>query len=570
YEQGNPNSSPLLYKTGDLVRYLPGTNALPDGNVAFVGRVDDLVKIRGFRIELGENETQLSALDIVDAALVLAKELAGSLQLVGYVIPPGGLVDNAEALVSDVLEALEARLPQHMVPSFIMVLEQWPLTPNGKIDRKALPTPDGNVLQGKYVEPNSEIEHALVDIWASLLKCEAQSISITADFFESGGHSLLCIRLVSEIRSRLDVEISIQSIFDHSTLQALAVVVEQSTQAAARPPLLAVKRDSDKLAVSFAQQRLWFIDSLQGGSAEYNLPTAYEVEGQFDITLLSAVFKTIVERHEILRTVYFDDNGQTLQHIRNMADIDFEISIEDLSDLSADGLETQVECLVQRDITTAFDLTSDLMLRVCYIKKTSTRGVLLFNMHHIASDGWSMEVLSKEFFALYQAYSQGLANPLEALAIQYADFALWQKAYLEGQVLDSQLDYWAQQLDELPAVHSLPLDFPRPDIKKHEGALVTSELCGAVAKQLLAVAKQYKLTPFMLLHGALSLLLSRHSNAEDIVIGTPVANRLQRELEPLIGFFVNTLVLRADTNFTTLADYFVHIRQVHLDAQSHQ
>ncbi|MCJ8271339.1 MAG: condensation domain-containing protein, partial [Psychrosphaera sp.] len=214
------------------------------------------------------------------------------------------------------------------------------------------------------------------------------------------------------------------------------------------------------------------------------------------------------------------------------------------------------------------------MLRVCYIKKTANTGVLLFNMHHIASDGWSREVLTKEFFALYEAYSQGLSNPLPPLAIQYADFAHWQRAYIEGEVLNAQLDYWAQQLDELPGVHSLVLDYERPAIKTHQGAIVIGQLPSNTAKQLLLMAKAHRLTPFMLLHGALSLMLSRHSNTCDIVIGTPVANRLQGELEPLIGFFVNTLVLRADTATSShnnnLSDYLGHIRQVHLDAQSNQ
>ncbi|NQZ20721.1 MAG: amino acid adenylation domain-containing protein [Colwellia sp.] len=331
-----------------------------------------------------------------------------------------------------------------------------------------------------------------------------------------------------------------------------------------------IKRDLDKVPVSFAQQRLWFIDSLQGGSPEYNMPMAFEIEGQLNTTLLTDVFHTILERHEVLRTVYVEEDGETLQYIRNISDIVFEIKIEELSHLTGETLNKQLETMFETDITTPFDLASDLMLRVSYVKKTTDTGVMIFNMHHIASDGWSMEVLIKEFFTLYHAYSQGQVNPLPDLEIQYADYAHWQREYLEGEVLESQLGYWEKQLDELPALHSLPLDHTRPAMKQHEGAIVTGELPATTAKQLLAVAKEHKLTPFMLLHGALSLLLSRHSNSADIVIGTPVANRLQAELEPLIGFFVNTLVLRADTNHDSLSDYFTHIRQIHLDAQSNQ
>ncbi|MCJ8269360.1 MAG: amino acid adenylation domain-containing protein, partial [Psychrosphaera sp.] len=319
--------------------------------------------------------------------------------------------------------------------------------------------------------------------------------------------------------------------------------------------------------------------NLQGGSPEYNMPMVFEVTGQLDTSLLSAVFTTIVERHEVLRTVYLDEQGHTLQQIRDMRYIHFEIELQDLSHLVGEPLEIQVRRLVEADITKPFDLASDLMLRVSYVQKTLDSGVMMFNMHHIASDGWSMEVLIKEFLVLCEAYHKKQANPLTPLAIQYADFAHWQRAYLagnglEGNVLESQLGYWEKQLDELPAVHSLPLDCVRPDIKGHQGLIVSGELPAATAKALLSVAKEHKLTPFMLLHGALSLLLSRHSNNHDIVIGTPVANRLQAELEPLIGFFINTLVLRADTSQAchnnSMADYFSHIRQVHLSAQSHQ
>ena len=330
------------------------------------------------------------------------------------------------------------------------------------------------------------------------------------------------------------------------------------------------RRNKELEVTSFSQNRLWVIDKLQGGSPEYNMPMAYYVSGKIDLSLLSNVFDTIISRHEILRTVYIENDDITLQCIRSMEEIEFNIAEFDISDLGDEQQTSQVRHLVELSSNAIFDLKKDLMLRVSYIRQSKAKGILLFNMHHIASDGWSMEVLTKEFFALYDAYSQGEISPLPVLDIQYADYAHWQREYLEGEVLESQLSYWEKQLDELPALHSLPLDHVRPTMKQHEGAIVTGELPATTAKQLLAVAKAHKLTPFMLLHGALSLLLSRHSNSADIVIGTPVANRLQAELEPLIGFFVNTLVLRADTNHDTLSDYFAHIRQVHLDAQSNQ
>ncbi|NQZ08832.1 MAG: amino acid adenylation domain-containing protein, partial [Algicola sp.] len=330
-----------------------------------------------------------------------------------------------------------------------------------------------------------------------------------------------------------------------------------------------VRPDGDN-SLSFAQQRLWFVDSLQGGSAQYNMPMVFDVKGQLNTELMTKVFNTILERHEVLRTVYVDDEGETRLQITDMVDAAFEITVEDLSHLQGEALTSEVNTLVEAGIVGLFNLSSDLMLRVTYVKKSNDTGVLIFNMHHIASDGWSMQVLTKEFFALYSAYNTGQDSPLPPLAIQYADYAHWQREYLSGEMLQSQLSYWEKQLDELPAVHSLPLDFERPKVKKHKGAMVTGTLPASTAKSLLDMAKAHQLTPFMLLHGALSLLLSRHSNSHDIVIGTPVANRLQAELEPLIGFFVNTLVLRVDTRHASLSDYFSHIRRLHLDGQSNQ
>ncbi|MCJ8269999.1 MAG: condensation domain-containing protein, partial [Psychrosphaera sp.] len=333
HDANDSNSSKRLYKTGDLVRLLP------DDNLAFIGRVDDQVKIRGFRIELGEIEARLAQFDSIDSAVVLAKQLAGSVQLVGYVRSAVALDESEHTtFVKGLLDELKGQLPGYMVPSLIMVVAQWPLTLHGKLDRKALPAPDGSALLGRYVAPQSSAELVLADIWADLLNIEIESvshsISTTANFFELGGHSLLAIRLVAAIRSRCEIEISLQDIFNHSTLQDMALVIAKSTSARAYPPITSIKRNGDKLPVSFAQQRLRFIDSLQGGSPEYNMPFAFEVTGQLDKTLLSKVFNAIVERHEVLRTVYVEDQGQTLQHIRSMADINFEIKVDDLTHLS--------------------------------------------------------------------------------------------------------------------------------------------------------------------------------------------------------------------------------------------
>ncbi|WP_147391484.1 non-ribosomal peptide synthetase, partial [Pseudoalteromonas peptidolytica] len=328
--------------------------------------------------------------------------------------------------------------------------------------------------------------------------------------------------------------------------------------------------NTDKFPLSFAQQRLWFIDSLQGSTPEYNMPMVFELSGTISLTSIQRAFREIIARHEVLRTVYEEHDGEAYQKIKTISEVEFAIQQKDISELDEQDKETALKAYVREEVGRPFNLSTEVMLRVSFIKTAETSGVLLFNLHHIASDGWSMEILMKEFFALYHAQEAGEASPLPELAVQYADYAHWQRHYLAQEQLEGQLDYWEQQLEGLPALHSLPLDKARPAQKQYQGARVTGVLPKELAQALLKMAQQFKITPFMLLHGALSLLLSRHGNSKDVVIGTPIANREQRELAPLIGFFVNTLVLRADTGHNTVGEYLAHIRQVNLDAQANQ
>ncbi|WP_462160305.1 non-ribosomal peptide synthetase [Pseudoalteromonas maricaloris] len=322
--------------------------------------------------------------------------------------------------------------------------------------------------------------------------------------------------------------------------------------------------------LSFTQQRLWFLDKLQGGTAEYNMPMAFNVSGPLNLKVVQRVFMSIIGRHQVLRSIYLGDDDTIRQHIQHISDIDLRVEVEDLAALTPQAQALRVTELVRTDFTRAFDLSCDLMVRVSYIRQSQTQGVLLFNMHHIASDGWSVEVLIREFFTLYQAYSSNRPDPLPALNIQYGDYAQWQRRHLDGPALEKQLAYWQNQLADVPTMHSLPLDFSRPKVKQYQGESVLGELPASVAQRLLTMARAHQLSPFMLLHGALSLLLSQHANSSDIVIGTPVANRMRAELAPLIGFFANTLVLRVNTQHTSLGEYLAHVREVHLAAQSNQ
>jgi amino acid adenylation domain-containing protein len=577
YDKHNQGSSQRLYKTGDLVRYLE------DGSLEFIGRVDDQVKVRGFRIEPGEIAYQLELQISVDSALVLVKENhdEGEInkQLVAYVkISAESLTHELtdQNLVKEIKQGIQQVLPEHMIPNVFILIDEWPLTTNGKIDQKALPAFDGIVSQDEYVGAQTITEKALVEIWANLLKLDVDKISTTANFFELGGHSLLSVRLVSEIRKTLSIELAVRAVFSSATLKELAEEVDATSGTKLRQLVKPFKRNDNTELLSFAQQRLWFIDQFQGSSAEYNMPLAFYLDGRFELAAAELAIITIIKRHEILRTVYVETDNGAVQYIKDTSD--FTLRQYDFTDLSEHEKEEQLHQLMDIDTETPFNLSQDLMVRASFVilnqgnaeEGEDQLGALLFNMHHIASDGWSIEILTREFVTLYQAFVEKKDDPLPPLAIQYADYARSQREWLKGEVLAEQLNYWLPQLSEVPAVHSLLLDKVRPAEKQHVGAMVSKELSAEVASGLHALAKRYQLTPFMLLHSSLALILSHHSNSHDIVIGTPVANRMQAEIESLIGFFINTLVLRLDTSYEYLEDYFSHVRQVHLDAQTHQ
>ncbi|MDK1314399.1 non-ribosomal peptide synthetase, partial [Pseudoalteromonas ardens] len=478
YDPEVAGSSKRLYRTGDLVRYLA------DGNLAFVGRADDQIKIRGFRVELGEIAQQLSRQTQIDSALVLAKSGPAGTYLVAYVQPVEAVTEQAQPeFMAQTLATVAQTLPDYMVPKRGVVIDDWPLTANGKVNKKALPEADTSALHGTYVAPANEVERALCQIWAQLLDLEAGRISTTDNFFDLGGHSLLSVRLAAELRAQLAVELPIKALFNAATIadQAREVAAHHGEQV--REQITALPRalqtdpqlgEHSALPLSFAQQRLWFIDQLHKGSAQYNMPAAFDVSGTLDLTVVEAVLQTIIDRHEVLKTVYRDGEQGAKQLIRR--DARFTLSYDDVRMCNEAQQQQAIATAMTQQLNQPFDLTRDVMIRAGYIQTADNEGVLLFNMHHIASDGWSMQVLIKEFVQLYQAYSQKQSNPLAPLAIQYADYAQWQRDYLSETVLEQQLEYWQQQLADVPPVHSLPLDYSRPDIKQHQGAQVKSTL----------------------------------------------------------------------------------------------
>ncbi|NQZ10285.1 MAG: amino acid adenylation domain-containing protein, partial [Algicola sp.] len=564
----NPFERGQLYKTGDLVRYLP------DGNLEYIGRIDDQVKIRGFRIELGEIEHQLSHFASVKSAVVLPREEDnGQKMLVAFVV-------KATQAVNSLREDLQASLPEHMVPSLFVLLDEMPLLPNGKIDKKALSVWDisaAGVAQSQYIAPTTATEIRLVQIWSALLKIEADIISTTANFFEVGGHSLLSLRLVGEVRVQLGAELAIADVFTSPRLSQLAILIDGLAQKGSgktiRPPVVALERESNQhqasFAPSFAQERLWFIDQMDGGSSQYNMPVALRINGQFDERAIELAFARIIQRHEPLRTVFIDSDEGAQQVIRR--DFSFELSRIDLTGLDSKAQQTAVQQAAQDDAKRVFNLSEDLMLRSTLIRLNASESVLLFNLHHIAADGWSMGLLTSEFAQQFEAIQSGKPNQLAPLTVQYADYAQWQRDWLMGEELQSQLQYWQKQLADLPQVHNLLLDRPRPKIQGFNGAMASFEVESLTLNGLKQLALNHNATLFMVLHGAFSLLLSRHSNSDDIVIGVPVANRLQKELEPIIGFFINTLVLRADCSGNpSFGDYLANIKATNLAAQAHQ
>ena len=554
----NPFGKGKLYRTGDLVWQAD------DGQLMFVGRADTQVKVRGFRVEPSEIMYHIDSIEGVISSLVqVIGDTAADKQLVAWLVVSKDNPPTWETLRTELAE----RVPEHMMPSFFQLLASWPLTANGKIDRKALPKPEAISQQGEYVAASSETEQHLVELWADLLKVPVDELSATANFFAIGGHSLLATRLMTRIRKAFDVEISVRAVFENPTIRKLALVLNQ-TDLSAKPPLIVQER-GEVIPLSFAQQRLWFIEQLRGSSSLYNMPFATRIIGSLDSDVVITALEMIFLRHEVLRTTYSSVNDEPMQKIHS--DLTLPLVYEDLRVVS--DREDYIQNALIEEATTPFELSSDSMLRGRLLQSGDEEHVLLLTMHHIASDGVSMDVLMREFGQLLEGLSIGtdVEDILKPLPVQYADYAIWQRSWLHGEVLERQYSYWKEQLSDLPTTHSLRLDRPRPAQVSHNGDHVGLWLESDSLERLKSLAVEQDVTLFMLLHGAFALLLSRHSFEQDIVIGTPIANRTHHAIEELVGFFVNTLVLRLDVDPTAnLTDYLEQVRAVHLGAQEHQ
>lgn len=542
-----------IYHTGDRARFLP------DGQIEFLGRVDGQVKIRGFRIELGEIESALLDHPEVSEAVVVARDDdTGGKRLAAYVVTTCDEID-----LDALRRRLAQRLPGYMVPATISLLDALPLDLTGKLDRKALPEPQARPAATSR-EPRTPQEEILCSLFAEVL--ELESVGIDDNFFELGGHSLLAVRVISMVRSALDLELDITTLFEAPSPAQLSLRLGNAAPARHPSPR---ERDVGPLPLSYAQQRLWFLQQLAPDSNAYNIPMAIRVTGQLDLNALNATLSEIIRRHEVLRTTFAFDDGQPQQLVHPPARL--ELPVTDLTQIEAAIRIDHAQRIAEDEARLPFDLEDAPPLRARLLRLDTQEHVLLVTKHHIASDGWSLDVLIKEVGALYPSFSRGEASPLPELPIQYADYALWERERLQSEELDQHLAYWREQLAGAPPVLELPADRPRPPAQSFRGAQHAFVLSPDLTGRLKQLSRREGVTLFMTLLATFKVLLRRYTRREDIVVGSPFAGRGAAETDGLIGFFVNTVVLRTSlAGDPTFRELLARVRWVALGAYAHQ
>ena len=540
-----------MYKTGDLVRW----NA--QWSLEYLGRIDHQVKVRGFRIEAGEIEAALLESPQVEQALVIAcDDHRGQLQLVAYIVGDKSLHDE-----SALRKHLKSKLPEHMIPSSFMCLEKMPLSPNGKVDRKALPAPVLPSSKSKYVAPRSRLEQSIASIFAEIL--QIAQLSVEDNFFHLGGHSLLAMRVVTSIKNTLSRELPLRDLFDNPTVKLVAQRLESIKKSDINLiPALQSSHRRSPLPLSFAQERLWFLEQLGIGGITYNVPWVLQLDGDLDVSALELSIAEIINRHESLRTRFKDQCGNPEQLIE--LNIDFSLPVQQVSD---EKLDESLQILAEH----RFDLAKGPLCKFSLFQTSENIFHLSFVAHHIICDGWSIDIMADELVALYKAFTQGLPSPLQPLKVQYADYASWQRRGLDNNLAHEQLIYWKEKLGGAPAALNLPTDHPRPSEASYRGAHVPFSLSIEATTALSQLAEREGVTLYMVLLAAFNVVLSRWSGQNDIVVGSPIAGRTQRETEPMIGFFVNTLALRTElSNELPFSSLLQQVRNTTLDAYAHQ
>jgi len=561
-----------MYRTGDLFRWRA------DGSLEFLGRIDHQVKIRGFRVELGEIEAVLQQHPEVEHAVVLAREDgSGEKRLTAYVVAHERQEESARTL----REYLKGKLPEYMVPSAFVLLDHLPLTTNGKLDRKALPTPERSRESG-HLAPRTPLEAELCRIWAEVLQVD--SVGIDDNFFELGGDSILSIRIVARAK-QAGLEFLPSQLLEHQTISGLAEaiakapstvqrmegVAAQDTDASAGllPPLIQRRAPGTVVPLSFSQQRLWFLCQLDSGNQAYSLPAVLRLRGDLQANTLSRALDEIVRRHEVLRTGFREIDGEPVQVI--LPNTNFGLEQIDLRGLPMDQREDRMRELVAIQIRLPFDLVSGQLLRSSLYQMESDEYVLCLLMHHIASDAWSVSVFLRELVVLYDAFLHRRSSPLPELPLQYADVAVWEHQWLQGEVLDRHLNYWRARLQDCPQVLELPTDFPRPAVQSFRGGVQKVRLPAELALKLKQLSHSAGATEFMVLLTVIDIWLSYHAGQNDILVGVPASNRSDTGTEALIGFFINTLLFRTRINReTSFIDLLERVRVDSLGAYSHQ
>jgi amino acid adenylation domain-containing protein len=555
-----------IYKTGDLARWLE------DGNIQYLGRTDAQVKVRGFRIELDEIETQLNQHPGIQESAVIAHGQEAGKQLVAFYRAKETTTGRlAEVPYEELRGHLLRTLPDYMVPAAFVSLAAIPLTPNGKADRAALARMEVAISSGQeYVPPRNERERQLVNIWAEILKLAEEKIGVNDNFFKLGGHSLLVTQVVSRVRKEFSVELSVRALFETPTIAGLARRIDDARLGATQETIPALRRVERRqpAPLSFAQQRLWFIDQLEPGSAVYNVPLALRIEGQLNRKALQWALQEIVNRHEVLRTRFPQQGGVPVQQIE--AEVEIRIEEIDLAGMDKAGREEAAAGKAGEEAGISFDLAQGPLVRVKLVRLGEEDHVLLVTMHHIVSDGWSTGIMLKEFSHLYEAGCRGEESGLPELPVQYADFSIWQREWLRGAVLERELEYWKQRLGGVQALE-FPADHGRPAVVSHAGGNSGFKVGRELLWELKKLGREQGTTLYMTCLAAWQALLYRYTGQEDIAVGSPIAGRRWAETEELIGFFVNTLVLRSEVSGEgRFSDLLRQVRETTLEAYAHQ
>lgn len=562
-----------LYRTGDLTR------TLEDGAITYLGRIDTQVKMRGYRIELGEIEANLRQHHSVKDVLVVArKDAAGTLQLVGYIQTEQGS-GTQDSLATDLRGFLQSSLPDYMIPTYFVIMDAFPLTPNGKIDRRALPDPQVEKKQDpdSFKAPRTAAEKALAEIWQELLQVER--VGLEDNFFELGGHSLLATRLTTQIRKRFRVDIPIRTFFEKATLEALAdeivnrlmnnmTLPPEEQQAAEGPePIPEIDRSS-AIPLSFSQQRLWFIDQLEPNNPAYNITGGVRIKGDIEANAIEKALNLLVQRHETLRTTFVAPDGEPYQVIAETLAIPLERL--DISDVDPEDRDKALQRIATDEARTPFNLAIGPLLRAKFVHVGENDFALLINMHHIVSDGWSLGVLIRELWQIMGDLLMDQPSSLPPLPCQFADFVVWHRDVMDDGEMARQHEYWVNKLAGANDVLDIPTDYQRPNTPTFMGRGLSFEISPELTRKLFELGRAEDATLFMVMMTGFSMLMARYSGQEDLLIGTPSANRNRYETELMIGLFVNTLAIRSNYEARpTVREALHEMRLTALDAFAH-